>query len=535
MKRVQPYQMRETWRVTKPAVRGERGLVSTQHYLASEAGASILRAGGNAADAAVAAGLALGVVEPWMSGIGGGGFMQWMDATSDATLKATSKTVAAGAVSGVDFAMVSPQGLDPADYPLVAGTNAADKFNWPTVFEDRHTTGPYSIAVPGYLAGICAVLTRYGTMSLADVMAPALELVRFGLPLDWLATQKISNNARDLRNYAASARMYLPHGLPPVGPVNGEVTGLPWRELVTTYEALATDGIEGFYSGALAATLAQDAHDVGSSMRLSDLQAYSAHPFEGKPVHYRDARVWAPQGLNAGPSLEYALSALQTRWAAASSGPDGAAYAHYADVLLEAYARRLATMGVASGSGNTSHLGVIDGAGNVVSWTQTIMSAFGSKVVMPSTGITMNNGIMWFDPVPGRPNSIQPGVRPLSNMCPAIVELANGCRLAVGACGGRKILPAVFQLISFMVDYRMSLEEAMHTPRIDVSGTDEVAVDNRLSADVVRVVSDGRRCKVAQHGVYPNQFALPNIVALHDGVYSGGAFIMSPTAAVIAV
>ncbi|MGK0172317.1 MAG: gamma-glutamyltranspeptidase/glutathione hydrolase, partial [Gammaproteobacteria bacterium] len=416
---MKPYQTRETWRITKPVVRGSRGLVSTQHYLASEAGARVLRDGGNAVDAAVAAGLALGVVEPWMSGIGGGGFMQYYDA-------------ATGRVQGIDFAMASPAGLDPADYPLATGTNSGDKFNWPSVLDDRHTTGPYSIAVPGYLCGVQCALETFGTRSFSELIQPALELARFGLPLDWTATLKITNSARDLRKYEASRGMYLPDGLPPVGPVSGEVSGLPWGNLVGTYERLASAGPSDFYGGELAVALDQDAREIGSSVRASDLSAYGAETFDGVPIKYRDATIWAPQGMNAGPSLARALQLVSERFdPEPGATPSAKTYGAYADVLLEVYADRLAMMGVGSGSGNTSHLGVVDAAGNIVTWTQTVMSAFGSKVVAPRTGITMNNGIMWFDPIPDRPNSIRPGVRPLSNMCPTIVERADGFRFAI--------------------------------------------------------------------------------------------------------
>ena len=111
--------------------------------------------------------------------------------------------------------------------------------------------------------------------------------------------------------------------------------------------------------------------------------------------------------------------------------------------------------------------------------TMTLLSLFGSKVMLPRTGILMNNGMMWFDPRSGRPNSISPGKRPLSNMCPTILLREDGQRFALGASGGRRIMPAVFQLISFLTDYGMDVEAAMHQPRIDISGTDLVTLDDR--------------------------------------------------------
>src|SRR6185295_10123662 len=117
----------------------------------------------------------------------------------------------------------------------------------------------------------------------------------------------------------------------------------------------------------------------------------------------------------------------------------------------------------------TTHFSVVDRDGNMAAVTQTLLSAFGSRVVLPQSGITMNNGIMWFDPTPGGPNSLAPGKRCLTNYTPAIALAADGRRLALGASGGRRILPAVTQLLSFVMDYGMDLDAAIHQPRIDAS------------------------------------------------------------------
>ncbi|MEM7254162.1 MAG: gamma-glutamyltransferase [Pseudomonadota bacterium] len=519
---MKPYQNIETWKISKPVVRSENGLVSSQHYLATEAGSQVLAAGGNAVDAAIATGLALGIVEPWMSGLGGGGFMQFYDASRRE-------------VYGLDFAMVAPQGVNPADYPLVGGEGEADTFNWPTVFEDRHTQGPYSIAVPGLAAGMAEAHARWATKTWRELIEPSLALAEFGLPIDWFATQKIAHNARPLRQYPTSAAVYLPDGLPPVAPLNGEVMGLPLDALRKTYQRLADVGPTDMYAGELASDIVADSNEVRAQIAAADLEAYKALPFDGEALAYRDAKIWAPIGLNAGPSLRRALELLEAGWSADADMPNGVAFAAYADALLVAYRERLERMGVGETSdpGATTHLGVVDNAGNIVTWTQTVMSAFGSRVVFPRTGLTMNNGMMWFDPRPHQPNSIRPGVRPLSNMCPTIVERADGFRFAIGACGGRRIFPSVFQLISFLVDYPMSLDDAIHHPRIDVSGTNAVAADNRLDGDVLSKLSERYDVMPVTHGIYPNRFALPNVVGqTGSGEFVGGAFVYSPTALV---
>ena len=154
--------------------------------------------------------------------------------------------------------------------------------------------------------------------------------------------------------------------------------------------------------------------------------------------------------------------------------------------------------------------------------------------MLPQTGLLMNNGIMWFDPRPGGPNSIAPGKRPLSNMCPTIVEFADGRRAGIGASGGRRIMPAVAQLLSFLVDYGMGLDDAAHCPRISVDGPDLVEADARLPAAVLAMLESDFEVARRVCGVHPTAFACPNIVIwdLREGVAAGAAHVMSPNACV---
>lgn len=142
----------------------------------------------------------------------------------------------------------------------------------------------------------------------------------------------------------------------------------------------------------------------------------------------------------------------------------------------------------------------------------------------------MNNGIMWFDPEPGKPNSIAPGRRPLTNMCPTIVAREDGVRIALGASGGRRILPAVFQLVSFLVDYRMDAGEAIAVPRIDVSGSEVVGVDARLAPAARTALAQRFPIQVDPCVVYPAMFACPNLVTddRSSGRQTGAAHIPSP-------
>ena len=245
----------------------------------------------------------------------------------------------------------------------------------------------------------------------------------------------------------------------------------------------------------------------------------------------------APTGLSAGPTLRHALALLAPRLEEVEH-PDARAYLAYADALCEAYRHRLESLGEGAdlGRGCTTHLSVVDAEGNMVALTQTLLSLFGSKVTFPRTGILMNNGIMWFDPRPGRPNSIAPGRQPLSNMCPVVAEREDGFRVALGASGGRRILPAVFQLLSFMLDFRMSVEEAVHHPRLDASGEPVLDVDGDLGEAVIGALAGKHALRVRRNTVYPSFFACPNVVARDEarGVNYGSAFVKSPWASAAA-
>ena len=163
---------------------------------------------------------------------------------------------------------------------------------------------------------------------------------------------------------------------------------------------------------------------------------------------------------------------------------------------------------------STTHFSVVDAEGNLCAVTQTLLSIFGSRVVSPSTGLLLNNGIMWFDPRPGSANAIAPGARPLCNMCPVIVtpKTGHGPRFAGGASGGRRILASVYQMLAWTVDFGMGLEDAAHWPRIDVSGPDQTSADLRLPAEVLAALEAAGPTVVVEHGVLPINFACPNMI-----------------------
>ena len=518
-------QFAEHWQLRKPAVRGDRGVVATQHHIASEVGARVLRGGCNAVDAAVSAGLAIGAVEPWMSGLGGGGYM-------------TVRLAGEDAVRVVEFGMRAPLAARPEDYPLAEGTTGADTFNWPAVVGDANVEGPLAVATPGYVKGVALALETFGTLSWEQAIEPACRLAEAGLPLDWYAAHRIASHARGLARFDETRRVYLADGLPPAAPTDGSVGTLRLGNLASTCRRLQTHGPEDYYQGALARDIAADLEEVGSRIRLEDLEDYGAALAEPLERRYRDARVAAPGHMTAGPSLMHALALVEDH-RFRSAAPDLDATVAYIEALRNVYDYRIEHIGEGGEDRlptHTSHLCVADADGNLVSLTQTVMSAFGARIMLPRTGILMNNGMMWFDPRPGRPNSVAGGRRPLCNMLPTVVRRDDGSALALGASGGRRILASVFQLVSFVLDYGMDLDDAVHCARIDVSGNEDVGVMAHMAADIVAALEDRyATARVFPNGVSPNLFACPQVVKRDaDGTLSGGVFVASPHARAVA-
>ena len=493
----------QNWDLRKPHAAGPGGAVASQNAIAAEVGAQVLREGGNAVDAAIATSFAVSVVEPWMSGLGGGGYMLVYLAKEDR-------------VWVVDFGMIAPKTLDPSDYPLVDGDGAGDLFQWPAVLEDRNVYGYHSMAVPTQVAGIALAHEQFASKSWSELIAPAAALAEGGLPVNWFTTLRISATAEDLRRFETSNTIYLDNGLPPAALQGKPPPRRNMGELANTLKRLAEAGPRDFYEGAIAEKIVRDANVGGSRISMQDLTSYAATTHEAMSMTYAGATVYAAPGLTAGPTMFDTLSRIDGKIAFEDGSPSAESYAHYASALKAAYETRLATMGDADDAQDpacTTHLTTIDGEGNMVTLTQTLLSAFGSKVVLPETGILMNNGIMWFDTRPGGPNSLGGGKRPLCNMCPAIVRRTDGFNFALGASGGRRIMPAVMQNISLMVDGGLSLSDAIHHPRIDVSGGETANANIKLSAEAISAVERVMPVIPVEDAVFPSNFACPNGVA----------------------
>ena len=511
----------QNWQLEKPAASGKRGMVVAQAKSAAEAGVAVLDAGGNAIDAAVATALALASVEPWNSGLGGIGH-------------ALIHRAGEARADAVDFGPTAPAALDPSRFKLT-GKVAADLFGWPAVEGDANIHGPLSFVIPSAVAGYSEMHKRWGKLPLAEIAAPAIALAKRGLPQDWHTTLKIANSAAILRLYPESARVYLRDGLPPIAPYQGGLSYFRQGRLPETLERLAQAGWRDFYEGEIATAIAADVKQMGGVLSADDLRGCKARVMQAVEHSWRGRTLQLTGPLTAAPTAAEVLR--QMEGARFGTAPDAAWYVALARALKAAYARRLTSLGDAepqAAESCTTHITVADADGTMVAMTTTLLSSMGSRVVLPQTGVLMNNGVMWFDPSPGKPNSIAPGKRPLTNMFPIILKDGAAPLIAAGASGGRRIMASVLQLMSFVADFGMSPSAAAHQPRIDMSDPDKVTADRKLAPEIIRALQADGPVEVVEHGVIPLNFACPNLILQADGTRTGISDAASPWSGAVA-
>ena len=507
--------------VVKSEARGPRGMVATKDIHATRAGVQMLEMGGNAVDAAVAACFAVGVVEPGSSGIGGGGYLVYQVGER-------------GGVVG--FPMKGPLAARPEMYEL-SGEASVGNFGWAGVVGDENLDGPRSIAVPGAVAGLCEAHRLLGRLPLRDVVAPAVSLARDGHSPGWHNMYSLGLMASRLFEFDELRSIFMPDGKLPTGDVTSPAV-LRQPELADVLEAIGRDGSGTFYSGDIAHAITSDIRANGGIVSEQDLAEYRPFVWDsGLEFGYSGHTVRVPPFACAGTTSAMTMRLLDGFdvrtmghnsadalhayiWAARLAYADRYEYMAdpaFVDVPWEglvsdgysdlrrglidesrlgaiepgdpwafdsgAPGERMPASVPALDSG-TTHLCAMDSEGNAVSLTNTLMAGFGSGFVPKGTGVVMNNGMMWFDPIPGRVNSIMPGKYPLNNMTPALVMGLDGVRMAAGASGGRRITNCVTQLISKVVDFGMSPQEAIDSPRVDCS-LPVTSVDSRMPADVV--------------------------------------------------
>jgi gamma-glutamyltranspeptidase/glutathione hydrolase len=522
------------FRCEKQPASGSKGMVVTNHPLASAAGAEMLAAGGNAIDAAIACLFALTVVEPMMVGVAGGG-------TAHIRLADGSHRV-------LDAMSTVPLAATPDIYRPVPG-GAADNYD---VLDRENMVGAKSVAAPGALRGWCEAQARFGSFPLADVMQPAIRLAARGFAITPYLSSCIREAAHDLSRDPAAAAVYLAGGsVPAAGSrlVNGDYA--------ESLRLIASDGEAALHGGALGVALAKRIADGDGWVSQADLTGYKVMdrlPIRGS---YRGWEIVGPPppaasgvhivqmlnilegydvaGLGFGSAelvhlLAEVLKIAFADRAAATADPDFVAvpveqliskdYAAARRALIDPAQTQTWGAGVSSPSSpHTTHVTVADGDGNVVASTQTINSLFGSRIMVPGTGMIPNNYMNNFDPRPGNALSIAPGKRVTTSMSPMMALRDGRVVYALGLPGGKRIFPSAMQALINLIDHGMSLQEAVEAPRVWTEGN-ALEVEDSFPETVLR----GLRNRGHKLQMLPHVAGGMNAIQFHaDGSMSGAA------------
>jgi gamma-glutamyltranspeptidase/glutathione hydrolase len=480
----------------KQSAQARDGMVVTNHPLASAAGLEMLAAGGNAVDAAIAALFTLTVVEPMMVGIFGGGMAHIR--------------MADGTHLVLDGQSMAPLGARPDMYrPL------SERMPGYMETERRENMiGAKAVATPGTLRGWCDAQHRFGRLSLADVMEPAMRHARRGFAATPYLADCIAEAAPDLARDHEIAALYLPGGSPLAA--GQRIVMGDYSETLAT---IATEGPDAFYDGPLGRIVADHFARVGGLITTADLA--TVRTIDRAPVNgtYRGFDIYGPPPPSAGgvhviqmlnilegydigamgfgtdETMHLLGEVLKIAFAdrAAATADPAFVDVPVARLISKAYAQERRNAidtartrdwlpGVASHeSANTTHVTVADRDGNIVASTQTINSLFGARFIIPGTGIIPNNYMCLFDPHPGHALSIAPGKRVTTSMAPTIA-LRNGApAFALGLPGGLRIFGSAMQAIVNLVDHGMTLQEAVEAPRLWTQGQ-EIEVEEAFPA-----------------------------------------------------
>ncbi len=467
--------------------RGRQGAVVTAEPHATAVGLSVLANGGNAVDAAVAVALTLAVTHPQAGNLGGGGFMLIRFAD--------------GRAAAIDFRERAPLSAHKDLYVRPDGT----------VDEDRIQHGATAAGVPGSPAGLCLALSRYGSRPLAELAKPAIALARHGFVVDHFLARALRAASGDLARFASTKDVFFRDGeTVPQGFL------LQQPDLAGTLERLAEHGHAGFYEGETAERIAAYMQARGAYVTAEDLRSYAAAERDPLRGSYRGREVLAmPPPSSGGVALLQMLNLLEPFDLSAMGFGSAQGLHLLTEAMRRAYADRARWLGdpdfvnvptagliskdyatkLAAGmrldkrsevepglppggteSDDTTHFSIVDAAGNAVACTTTINSTFGSGDVVAGCGFLLNNEMDDFVAKPGVPNqfgllggkqnAIAPQKRMLSSMTPTIVTKGGKLELVLGAPGGGRIINAVLQVVSNVVDHDMGLESAVRAPRI---------------------------------------------------------------------
>ena len=529
---------------------GRNGMVVGPERLASEVGYQILQQGGNAVDAAVATGFALAVTYPRAGNLGGGGFML-------VHLAQQNRQVF------IDYREMAP------------GASTRDMYLDPEGNVDRKTLyfSYLSAGVPGSVAGLLHALEQYGTMTVRQVLQPAVDLALKGFPVSFALHSDLTERAERLGADPAAGASYLVNG---AAPALGSVFIQP--DLGRVLQTIRGYGHSGFYEGWVAKTIAQAMAENGGIITEADLKNYVV--VEREPVRgtFREYEiVSAPPPSSGGTHIIQMLNILEG-YDLKSMGHNSAAYIHHLiEAMKVAYADRAAHMGdpdftpvpvaqlvskayaqqvreaidptrarsaaeIQSGtfedteSLDTTHFSVADQYGNVVSNTYTLNFSFGSHIVVPGTGILLNNEMADFMTKPGTPNAfgliesqaneVAAGKRPLSSMSPTLILKEGQPWLATGSPGGSLIISSVMQTVLNAMEFDMNIAAAAAAPRVHHQWMpDKLRIESGVSADTIRLLT------VLGHPIEENVRTLGRTqsIMIEDGWFLGATDTRRPS------
>lgn len=534
---------------------GENGVVSTGRADATQIGIDILKAGGNAIDAAVAIGFALGVSEQQSSGIGGGGFM-------------TVRFASTGEVVFIDFRDMAGAGATLDKWEI--GENGKVK-------DDANKIGALSVAVPGEVKGLLYALDTYGSMSRQQVMQPAIRLAQNGFEVSHITSRDIKDAYRQISRFPATEAIYL------------DEDGGPWEagsilknpDLARSLELIAAQGEEVFYQGEIAEKIVAAVQAEGGYLSMADFARYDIRVMKAIHGTYRGYDIYSSNLPSSGGTIILEMLNILENFDVGAMDPEGAEYFHlFSEVFKLGFADRAAYMGdpafvkvpveglldkayavkqasridtrkagqygpgepllpeestetagesgaagetesVPQESASTTSYSIMDKAGNIVTVTKTVDATFASGLVAAGTGILLNDTLVDFSTDPESPNVVAPYKRPLSSMSPTLILKDGTPFMTLGAPGSTRIITGVLQVISKVIDHKMDLQEAIDAVRMhDDFGT--LILERRVPETVIESL------KAMGHEVNTGEvwFTFPCIqgcIRLTDGRFKGAA------------
>jgi gamma-glutamyltranspeptidase / glutathione hydrolase len=499
----------------------ERGVVSAGHAAEAEAGVRMIAEGGNAMDAVIAAAFVGFVVEPASCGLGGYGHL-------------AAFMPGRGGFVTVDHGPRVPAGARP-DMFEIEDSSAPLYYGWPATVDRRNEWGHSAVAVPGSVAGLCAAHERFGRLPLAQVLEPSIEAADRGLDVSWNLVLFLNERLAEIRRVPRAAELLLRDGDLPRPPGWGGVRDrIDLSELAQTLRLIAREGAAGFHDGPVADAIEREVCANGGILTAADLRAYEPRILLEQPARYRGHEY-----VTAFDQLGYETLNILGRFDLAALGPDSLGFRHLAaEALAAAFVDNSAWFGDpdvvespvrglsspefgafrAAGISldralarpvapadpwpfdggaaprrlpyrGTSQMAAADADGNVVSLITSLTHAFGSLVLVPGTGVILNNSMVNFDPRPGRPNSIAPGKLPIF-AAPALVATRDGEGMfASCGSGGYRILSGVLHSALNAIDFGMDVQSAVDAPRVHCQGG-RTLVDARIPSEVIQGLRD---------------------------------------------